>query len=153
MFSRQHPQSSYYTQWLNDATLLCLASFVMQTLPAVSLTLPGTQVEQVNSFLKSAVSRVSASIHMDSRKAQISAALIPPYSSNGIMLPMLTWATTTSNHTAIGRSGEFVISVQMGTCIAGKQLSQTGAMAQAVRSAQVAKCASTTPWLPRLLRL
>ena len=110
------------------------------------------QAEPDNSVLKCVVSQVRASMHMDSRKAQISAALIQPYSGNGIMLPMLTWATLTSNYTAIGRSGGLVISVQMVTCTGGKQLSSAGPEAVAVLSAAVTKCASTTPWLPRLLR-
>ena len=59
-------------------------------LPAVRCnTWPATQAEQVNSFLKCAVTQVRASMHMDSRKAQISAALIQSYSSSGIMLPIL----------------------------------------------------------------
>ena len=67
-----------------------------------------TQAELENSFWKYAVTQLRASMHVHSRKAQISAALIQLYSSSGIMLLMLTWATLTSNHRAIGRSGGYV---------------------------------------------
>ena len=49
-----------------------------------------------------------------------------------------------------GRSGGCVISAQMATCTTVKQLSRTGAMAQAVLSAETAKCVSTTPWPMRV---
>ena len=108
------------------------------------------QAEPENSFLKI---QLRASLHMDSRNAQTSAALIQFYSGHEIMLPILTWAPLTSNHTAQGRSGGCVISVQMVACTAGKHVSIAGAMAQAVISAAATKCACTTPWLPRLLWL
>ena len=41
-------------------------------------------------------------------------------------------------------------SATMAICTAGKRLLPTGAMAQVALSAVAAKCASTTPWLPRL---
>ena len=41
----------------------------------------------------------------------------------------------------------------MVTCTAGKQVCIIGPMAQVALSAAAAKCASTTPWLPRLLQL
>ena len=59
----------------------------------------------------------------------------------------------TSNLTAIGRSGGHVISAQMATCTAGKQLSIIGLQAQHVLSAAATRCASTILWLPRLLWL
>ena len=102
--------------------------------------------------MKYAVNQFRASMYMDSKMAQTSVALLQLYSGSGIMLLMLTWATRTSNHKAVGRSGGYVISVQMVTCTAGKQLCNTGAMARVVLSAEAAKCASTTPWLPRLVR-
>ena len=74
-------------------------------------------------------------MYMDSRKIRISTALIQVYSGSGIMLPMLTWAKLTSNHTAIGRFGGYVISVQMVTCTAGKQVPIPGAGAVGVLSA------------------
>ena len=68
----------------------------MQMLPAVRCnTWPAMQAELVNSFLKCAVTQFRVSVYLDSRKVQISAALIQLYSSNGIMLPMLIWAKLT----------------------------------------------------------
>ena len=46
-----------------------------------------------------------------------------------------------------------MISVQMATCTAGRQPLPTGAMAVVALSAAATKCASTTPWPPRLLQL
>ena len=109
------------------------------------------QAEQENSFSKYNVTQFRASMYLNSRKAQISAALIHIYSSSGIILPMLTCATLTSNHKAIGRSGGCVTSVQMGTNTVGKHVCTIGPMALVALSAQAGKCASTTPWLPRLL--
>ena len=43
-----------------------------------------------------------------------------------------------------------MISVQTATCTDWKQLLRTGAMATGVLNAAAAKCASTTPWQPRL---
>ena len=157
MFSRQQLWSSYYTQCLNDDRLVCSA-FVMHMLPAARCNPCGwhaTRAEPENSFLKYAVTQFRFSMCMDSRKAQILAALIQLYSGNtyGSMLPMLTWAKLTSKHKANKRSGGYVITIQMDTCTAGKHVSETGAMALGVLSAEAAKCASTTPWLPRLLWL
>ena len=105
-------------------------------LPAVRCnTWPATQAEQVNSFLKCAVTQLRASMYMDSRKVRISAALIQVYSGSGILLPMPTWAKLTSNHKAIGRFGGHVISVHMGTCTAGQHVLITGATAVGVHSA------------------
>ena len=86
------------------------------------------------------------------QEGPISAAFFQLYSGNGIMLLMVTWATLTSNHEAEGRSGGYVISVLMDTRTAGKHVCLTGPEAVAVLSAAATKCASTTAWLPRLLR-
>ena len=66
------------------------------------------------------------------------------------MLPMLTWALLTSHQRLAGKFGGCVISAQMATCTAGRQLLLTGAMAVVVPRAAAAKGASTTPELPRL---
>ena len=97
-----------------------------------------------------AVARLSVNMHMHSRRVQISASLIQRYSSSGIMLPMLSWATLSSNHKATNRSGGHVISVQMDIDTAGQHLSSIEPTATGVLSAVATKCASTTPWLPRL---
>ena len=57
-------------------------------LPAVRFnTWPVAQAEEGNRY---AVTQLRASMYMDSRKAQISAALIQLYSGSGTMLPMRT---------------------------------------------------------------
>ena len=84
-----------------------------------------------------------------SRKAQTSAELLQLSNSNGTMLPMPTWVRLTSSHTAAGRSGGYVISAQMATCTAGRQLFTAEAEAMVALSAAGAKYASTTRWPPR----
>ena len=68
------------------------------------------------------------------------------------MLPMPTWVLLTSHQRMAGKSSGYVISAQMATCTAGMPLLPTGATAGVALSAAGAKCASTTPWPPRLPR-
>ena len=96
---------------------------------------------------------IAATMKVFSRKAQKSAAFIQLCSSNGTMLPMLTWAPLTSHQKMAGKFGGYVISAQMATCTAGKLLSRVGAAVEVALSAQATKCASTIPWPPRLPRL
>ena len=110
------------------------------------------QAQSKTSMLRCAVTPTRASMQVFSRKGQQSAVLIQLFSSNGTMLPMLTWGPLTSDLTATRRSGGHVISAPMVTCTPGKQLSITGPQAQVVLSALAAKCASTTAWPPRLPR-
>ena len=76
-----------------------------------------------------------------------------PNISGGTMLPTLTWATLSSNHTATDKSGGPVINVQMAICTAGQHLSTAEPQAMGVLSAVATRSASTTRWLPRLLWL
>ena len=96
---------------------------------------------------KSAVSRLWTSMRIESTPAQTSAVLTHVCKSSGTTLPTLSWVT---NHTATRKSGGHVISVQMGTCTAGLQLCIAGAADVGVLSAVAKRCASITPWLPRL---
>ena len=89
-----------------------------------------------------------ASLHR--RGGQTSAAFIQLCSSNGTMLPMLTWAPLTLLLRVVGKCGGHVTNAQMTTCITRRQLSIAGAMVVVVLSVAAAKCASTTPWQPKL---
>ena len=95
------------------------------------------------------VTPIKPSMLAYSRKDQTSPALIQLFSSNGTMLPTLTWAPLTSHQRVRGKFGGCVTSVPMAICTAGKRLLPTGAMAQVALSAVAAKCASTTAWQPR----
>ena len=97
-----------------------------------------------------AVTRIRASMHIYSKRAQTSATLTKHYSSNGTMLPMLSWVTLSSHHTATERSGGYVISAQTVTCTAGWQVSKIELEAVGALNAMEIKFASTTRWLLRL---
>ena len=108
------------------------------------------QAERKISIYPCAAAPVRTRRQVYSRKAQTSADLLQLFSSNGTMLPTHTWVLLTSSHTATRMSGGDVISAQMATCTAGRPPLQTGAVALVALSAAGAKCASTTPWQPRL---
>ena len=115
--------------------------------------LASMQAECSVNFLLFAITQIRVSLKTDIRKAPISVLLVQPYSSSGTMLPMLTWATSSSNHKALGRSSGPANNVQTATCTDGQQLSIAGAQAVDVPNAAARKNASTVLWLPKLLRL
>ena len=110
------------------------------------------QAKCQTSVLTCVVAPIKTRRQVYSRKAQTSTDLLQLFSSNGTMLPMLTWAPLTSHQRMAGKFGGPVISAQMATCTAGGQLLPTGAMAVVALSAAGTKCASTARWPRRLLK-
>ena len=110
------------------------------------------QAERKISIQPCAVALVRTKRQVCSQKAQKSADLLQLFNSNGIMLPAPTWVLLTSHQRMAGKFGGGVTSAQMATFTAGRPLLPTGAMAVVALSVAGSKCASTTPWPPRLPR-
>ena len=89
------------------------------------------QAECSVTFLLFVITHARVSLKTEIRKAPISVLLVQLYSS-GIVLPMLTWATSASNQKVLGRSSGSATNVHPATCTDGQHLSIAGAQAVVV---------------------